>query len=170
MAKQQKEKETRPKAQARQIEHIAGDKPDDGKEYLHTNIGFNRAADTKYEIYWPLPVTGIKDDLIALSEECQDRYDCSLVDMIESGIRQLTTRPDYKIVGFTDDGILKDNGHAAMQAMADNYKVGARAAGEGIKSKATKLDNMVAKYGAGSQEELEAKLARMEQLEKKGLI
>jgi len=158
------------KTPARQIEHIAGEKPDDGKEYLHTNIGFNRAADTKYEVYWLLPVTGIKEELVVLSEECQARYDCTLVDMIESGIRQLTTRPDYKSVGFTESGVLKDNGHAYMQAMADNYKVGARAAGEGIKSKATKLDNMVAKYGAGSQEELEAKLAKMEQLEKQGLL
>jgi len=168
-----KEKETpknTEKTPVREIEHIAGEKPDDGKEYLHTNIGFNRAADTKYEVYWLLPVTDIKAELIALSDECQARYDCTLVDMIESGVRQLTTRPDYKSVGFNADGNLKPEGHTYMQAMADNYKVGARQAGEGIKSKATKLDNMVAKYGAGSQEELEAKLAKMEALEKQGLL
>jgi len=168
MAKKTEGKKETPKA--REIEHIAGDKPDDGKEYLHTNIGFDRSADTKYEIYWLLPVTGIKDELIALSEECQARYDCTLVDMVESGVRQLTTRPDYKSVGFDELGNLKPEGHAYMQAMADNYKVGARTAGEGVKSKAAKLDNMVAKYGAGSQAELEAKLAKMEELERQGLL
>uniref|UniRef100_A0A6H1ZDJ9 Uncharacterized protein n=1 Tax=viral metagenome TaxID=1070528 RepID=A0A6H1ZDJ9_9ZZZZ len=148
--------------EVREIEHIAGDKPDDGKEYLHTNIGFTRAADVKYEIYWLLPVTDIKEELLALSEECKDRYDCNLVDLIESGVRQLTTRPDYKGVGFTDAGELKENGHSFMQDMADNYKVGARVAGEGIKSKAKKLDSLLERTGASSIEELEAKLAKLE--------
>ena len=145
----------------REIEHVAGIKPDDGKAYLHTNIGFDRAADTKYEIYWLIPTT---------DEECKYRYDCDLTTLIESGVRQLTTRPDYKTVGFDESGELKEGGHEAMQFMADAYKVGARVAGEGIKSKAVKLDGMVAKYGGGSQEELEAKLAKMEELEKKGLL
>ena len=154
----------------REIEHIAGIKPDDGKTYLHTNIGFDRASDVKYEIYWPLPTTDIVEELIALSDECKDRYDCDLVALIESGVRQLTTRPDYKDVGFTEEGVLKPEGHANMQAMADNYKVGARVAGEGVKSKAKKLDTMVDKYGGGSQDELEAKLAKMEELEKQGML
>ena len=154
----------------REIEHIAGIKPDDGKTYLHTNIGFDRSSDVKYEIYWLLPTTDILEELIALSDECQARYDCDLVSLIESGVRQLTTRPDYKDVGFTEDGELKPEGHANMQAMADNYKVGARVAGEGVKTKAKKLDTMVDKYGGGSQDELEAKLAKMEQLEREGLL
>ena len=154
----------------REIEHIAGVKPDDGKTYLHTNIGFDRAADIKYEIYWLLPTTDIEDDLKALSDECQVRYDCDLVALIESGVRQLTTRPDYKDVGFTEEGELKPEGHVNMQAMADNYKVGARVAGEGVKTKAKKLDTMVDKYGDGSQDELEKKLAKMEELEKQGLL
>jgi len=154
----------------REIEHIAGDKPDDGKIYLHTNIGFDRGSDTKYEVYWLLPTTGIIDELKSISDECQERYDCDLVTLIESGVRQLTTRPDYKEVGFTEDGTLKPEGHANMQAMADNYKVGARVAGEGVKTKAKKLDTMVDKYGGGSQAELEAKLAKMEELEKQGLL
>ena len=148
-------------AEKREIEHIAGIKPDDGKTYLHTNIGFDRAADTKYEIYWLIPTT---------DEECKERYDTDLATLVESGVRQLTTRPDYKTVGFTEDGQLKEDGQAFMQAMADNYKVGARVAGEGVKSKALKLDTMVSKYGGGSQDELEAKLAKMEELEKQGLL
>ena len=145
----------------REIEHIAGVKPDDGKAYLHTNIGFDRASDVKYEIYWLIPTT---------DEEAKDRYDCDLATLIESGIRQLTTRPDYKLVGFEENGELKDNGHEAMQTMADNYKVGARVAGTGIKTKAVKLDSMVSKYGDGSLEELEAKMAKLAELEKQGLL
>ena len=145
----------------REIEHIAGVKPDDGKTYLHTNIGFDRASPVKYEIYWLVPTT---------DEEAKARYDCNLGTLVESGVRQLTTRPDYKGVGFKDDGELKENGHELMQAMADNYKVGARVAGEGAKAKATKLDSMVEKYGGGSQEELEAKLAKMKELEAQRLL
>ena len=148
-------------AEKREIEHIAGVKPDDGKTYLHTNIGFERASEVKYEIYWLVPST---------DEEAKDRYDCDLATLVESGVRQLTTRPDYKGVGFTEDGELKEGGHEAMQEHADNYKVGARVAGEGVKSKAKKLDTMVSKYGGGSQDELEAKLAKMEELEKQGLL
>lgn len=148
-------------AEKREIEHIAGVKPDDGKTYLHTNIGFDRAADVKYEVYWLVPTS---------DEECKARYDTDLATLIEAGVRQLTTRPDYKGVGFTDSGELKEGGHEAMQEHADNYKVGARVAGEGAKSKAKKLDTMVTKYGGGSQDELEAKLAKMEELEAKGLL
>lgn len=154
----------------REIEHIAGDKPDDNKEYLHTSVGFDRKSTTKYEIYWPVPVTGIVEDLVALSDECKERYDCDLVDLIRSGVRQLTTRPDYKIVGFTEDGELKEDGHKAMQDLADGYKVGARAVGEGVKTKAKRYDEMLQKSGATSLDELEAKLAKMEELEEQGLL
>ena len=148
-------------AEKREIEHIAGVKPDDGKPYLHTNIGFDRASEVKYEIYWLIP---------ANDEEAKERYDCDIASLVESGVRQLTTRPDYKSVGFTEDGELKEGGHGFMQDMADNYKVGARVAGTGVKTKAVKLDSMVSKYGDGSLEELEAKMAKMAELEAKGLL
>ena len=148
-------------ADKREIEHIAGVKPDDGKPYLHTNIGFDRGREVKYEIYWLIPAT---------DEECKDRYDCDLATLVESGVRQLTTRPDYKGVGFTEEGELKDGGHEAMQEHADNYKVGARVAGEGVKSKAQKHSKMVEKYGGGSEAELQAKLDKLEELEKQGLL
>lgn len=148
-------------AEKREIEHIAGDKPDDGKTYLHTNIGFERSSEVKYEIYWLIPTT---------DEEAKNRYDCDLATLVESGIRQLTTRPDYKEVGFSPEGELKPQGHELMQQHADNYKVGARVAGEGIKSKALKHSAMVEKYGGGSENELEAKLAKLEELEKQGLL
>lgn len=148
-------------AEKREIEHIAGVKPDDGKPYLHTNIGFDRSAETKYEIYWLIPAT---------DEEAKERYDCDLATLVESGVRQLTTRPDYKGVGFEEDGELKEDGQALMQAMADNYKVGARVAGEGIKSKAQKHSKMVDKYGGGSEADLMAKLDLLEKMEAEGRL
>lgn len=151
----------------REIEHIAGVKPDDGKPYLHTHIGFDRATPVKYEIYWLIPAT---------DEEAKARYDCDLATLVESGVRQLTTRPDYKSVGFVDDkaadnyGELKEGGHKFMQDMADNYQVGARVAGEGVKSKAKKHSDMVAKYGGGSEAELQAKLDLLEKMEAEGRL
>ena len=163
-------------AEKREIEHIAGDKPDDGKEYLHTSIGFDRSAEKKYEIYFLVPITDIEEELKALSDECKERYDCDLAEMIRSGVRQLTTRPDYKAVGFNEDGSLKvdkdgkETGHEAMQDLANGYKVGARAVGEGVKTKAKKLDTLTEKYGDGDTAALEAKLAKYEELKAQGLI
>ena len=145
----------------RELNHIAGAKPDDGKSYLVTNIGFDRDSFDKYEIYYLIPTT---------EEECQERYNCSLADLIESGVRQLTTRPDYKGVGFNDNGTLKEGGHEAMQEHADNYKVGARVSGTGVNTKAKKLDSMISEYGGGSEDELVAKLAKLKELEAQGLI
>ena len=92
----------------------------DNTKNLLTNIGFTAKADEKYEILWPIP---------ASDEECMKRYDCSLAVLIQAGVRQFSTRPDYKTVGFTDDGELKPEGHEAMQTLADGYKVGARVVG-----------------------------------------
>lgn len=156
-----KKKKTESQESAKEIEHIAGVKPDDGRTYIHTLIGFARGAPTKYEVYLPVPRT---------DEEAKVDYGCTLNDLVEYGVRQLSTRPDYKTVGFNDDGTLKEGGHEAMQAMADNYKVGARAIGTGVKTKAKKLDNLVTEYGAGSEDELVAKLAKLKELEAKGLI
>ena len=144
-----------------EVVHIAGTKPDDGRDYLTTFIGFARGASEKYEIYLPIP----KSD-----EDAKADYDCTIDRMVEFGVRLLSTHPDYKSVGFNEDGSLKEGGHKAMQAMADNYKVGQRAVGTGVTSKAKKLDSMIAQYGAGSQEDFEAKLAKMAELEAKGLI
>jgi len=155
--------------QKREIEHIPGDKPDDGKLYLHTAIGFGRKPDAKYEIYWLVPTTGIVDELKEMSGECQERYNCDLVDLIEMGVRQMSTRPNYQMEGFdSETGELFPEGHEKMQALADAYKVGARSAGPSIKSKAAKLDQMEKKYG--SQEEIEAKLKRLAELEASGQI
>lgn len=159
MAKKDNSGEDTPKKV--EITHIPGNKPDDGREYIHTLIGFKRGALEKYEIYLPVPQN---------DEEAKSDFDCTLNDLVGHGVRQLSTRPDYKTVGFNEDGSLKEGGHEAMQAMADNYKVGARTLGVGVKAKATKLDSLVSEYGAGSQEELEAKLAKMKELEAQGLL
>lgn len=101
---------------------------------LTTNIGANRGADEKYEIYFLIP---------ASDEESKERYDCNLADLVEMGVRQIATRIDYPSVMFDEDGDLKDGGHEAGQELADGYKVGAkRIAGATQKKKAAELDNL----------------------------
>lgn len=149
-------------AEKKEITYVAGDNPYIGEKWIVTNIGAHRGADTVFEIYWKVPSS---------DEESQDRYGCDLIDLVEAGVRQLSTRPDYKTVGFEDDGSLKDGGHEAMQALADGYKPGQRvAATGGVKAKAKKLDSITEKYGEGSMDTLEAKLAKLKELEEKGLI
>jgi hypothetical protein len=146
---------------AKEVVHIAGVKPDDGRTYLTTSIGFKRGVKEKYEIYFPIP----KSD-----EEAKSDYGCPLEKLIEFGVRHISTYPDYKTVGFNEDGTLKEGGHEAMQEIAKNYRVGSRVVGTGVKTKARKLDSMVKEFGGGSQEELEAKLAKLAELEAKGMI
>lgn len=84
---------------------------------LITTIGFCRGAKTVYEIVWAVPET---------DADAQDRYNCSLSELVKAGVRGFATRPDYSNAGFDGDGNLIDGGHEAMQKLADNYKVGTR--------------------------------------------
>jgi hypothetical protein len=108
----------------------------DNEHSVVTSIGFTAKAEEKFQIVWPVPTS---------DEDCQERYDCSLDTLIAAGVRQLSTRPDYKTVGFDDDGFLKDGGHEAMQTLADGYKVGARRVGGPTqKAKAADMDEIAA--------------------------
>lgn len=102
---------------------------------LVTNIGFKRGATDKYEIYFVIPET---------DEEAKARYDCTLKDLVEMGVRKISTSPDYPSVMFNDDGSLKPHGHENGQALADNYRVGRKSAGPTQKAKAAKLDALEA--------------------------
>ena len=82
--------------------------------------------------------------------------------MIQAGVRQFSTRPDYKTVGFEDDGTLKDNGHEAMQDLADGYKVGARVVGVSQKATVAKVKKAEAELGM-SFDEMAAKMAEMKE-------
>jgi hypothetical protein len=113
----------------REIDYHAPVREFDNTKHLVTNIGFTAKSDEKYQVIWLIPTT---------DEECQERYDSPLSALIEAGVRQLSTRPDYKTVGFHDNGALKPEGHEAMQTLADGYEIGKRTAGVGQKVMAQK--------------------------------
>lgn len=137
----------------REIEYHAPVREFDNTKNLMTNIGFTAKSDEKYQILWLIPST---------DEECQERYDCSLAVLIQAGVRQFSTRPDYKTVGFNDDGTLKEGGHEAMQDLADGYKVGARVVGVSQKVLAQKAKKAEETLGM-SIEEMTAKMLEMKE-------
>ena len=102
---------------------------------LVTHIGFKRGAEDKYEIYFLIPDT---------DEEAKARYDCTLANLIEMGVRKISTSPDYPTVMFDEAGNLKEGGHEAGQALADGYTVGRKSAGPGVKAKAAERDALYA--------------------------
>jgi hypothetical protein len=93
-----------------------------------------------YEVVWPIPET---------DEECRERYDCELKDLIMQGVRNLATRPMYVEQGFIkeEDGSFteKPDCHQQMQDLADNYQVGRKSQGVSVKAKAKEYDKAAAK-------------------------
>lgn len=118
------------KEKAREIVYHAPVVDFDNKVQLTTAIGYGRKPDEKYEIVWDVPET---------DEACKERYDCDLKTLIEAGVRQFSTRPNYQDVGFDDNGVLKPDGHLEMQKLADGYKVGQRQVGVGQKATVAKV-------------------------------
>lgn len=98
-----------------------------------TYIGNGRGADTKYGIVFPIPQN---------DDEAKDRYNCSLNDLVRMGVQKITTAPAYGPVMFESrvneegktvyDGALLEGGHEAGQALADEYRIGARKASDGM--------------------------------------
>lgn len=141
------------------IEHVPAIIEFDNKKSIITNIGYTRGATTKYEIIFAIPAT---------DAEAQTRYGCDLAYLIAAGIRQLTTRVDYKTVGFNDDGTLKPGGHQAMQDLADGYKIGRKA--DPLKAEEKQALNTmktVSKELGMSPAEL---MAKMKELKEAGLL
>jgi hypothetical protein len=143
----------------REIEYHAPVREFDNKINLVTNVGFTAKSDEKFQILWLIPST---------DEESKERYDCSLAVLIQAGVRQFSTRPNYKDAGFFCDpdkesyGDLKENGHQAMQDTADGYKVGARVVGVSQKVLADKAKIAEDKTGM-SIEEMQAKILEMKE-------
>jgi len=131
------------KTTKKEIEYHAPIREFDNTKTVVTNVGFTAGAEEKYQILWPIPST---------DEEAQGRYDCSLATLVEAGIRQLSTRPDYKYVGFDEYGTPKDGGHQAMQDLADGYQVGKRAIATGQKVMAEKAKKAEAELGMTMEE------------------
>lgn len=127
------------------------------KTQLTTAIGFGRKPDEKYEIVWDVPAT---------DEECKERYDCELKTLIEAGVRQFSTRPNYQDVGFNEDGTLKPDGHEEMQKLADGYKVGQRQVGVSQKATVQKVKKAEAELDMS----LDDMVKKMAELKAQGLL
>lgn len=143
-------------AKAKTYQYVPGDNPftERGNEgYLITNIdlGFAKVAGTdvtgepfdgsKHEIYWPRPLVASHDSMESLSDECKSFWgdQADLQTIIDAGIAQLMTRPNYKAAA--SDKETEEEKHAAAQDYATNYEVGRRATtGPGVKKKATAYD------------------------------
>lgn len=129
----------------------------DNKVQLTTAIGFGRKPDEKYEIVWDVP----KND-----EDCKARYDCELKTLIEAGVRQFSTRPNYQDVGFDENGVLKPDGHLEMQKLADGYKVGQRQVGVSQKATVQKVKKAEAELDMS----LDDMVKKMAELKAQGLL
>lgn len=93
----------------------AGNNPYPSEKTLITNIKASKEKGLQtYEVYWLIPDS---------DEESQERYKCSLKDLIGQGVRNLSTRPNYQLE-FVDN-VLVNDGHAKCQALADEYVCGA---------------------------------------------
>jgi len=145
------------KKEKKEINYHAPVREFDNTKTVVTNIGFTAGATEKYQILWPVPAT---------DEEAQARYDCPLSALIEAGIRQLSTRPDYKYVGFEEKGAPKDGGHQAMQDLADGYQMGKQAIGTGQKVMAQKAKKAEEELGMT----MEAMVAKMKEFKDAGLL
>lgn len=141
----------------REIDYHAPVREFDNMKHVVTNIGFTAKSDEKFQVIWLIPET---------DEECQERYDSPLSALIEAGVRQLSTRPDYKTVGFNEDGTLKDEGHEAMQTLADGYEIGKRVTGVGQKVMATKAKKAEEELGMTIEEQV----ALIKSMKERGLL
>lgn len=111
---------------------------DSDKDWEITYVGASGNSLTKYGVAFEVPTT---------DEQARERYgvENGLIDLIRMGVKQLTTRPNYQKVGFdldakfetTDangtvrlDAPLVENGHALMQQLADDFRVGRQASGD----------------------------------------
>jgi len=124
------------------------------EETVVTYIGSGVGAKTRYGIAWTVPTS---------DEQAKELYDCSLADLIGFGVKNFCTKPNYQSVGFDEYGNLVDGGHEAMQRLADEYKVGARRAGEGQKKKLARLESENAEL-ANTVDAMKAELARLKEL------
>jgi hypothetical protein len=130
-------------------------------EDVVTHIGVSRGASTKYGVVFPVFSQDGKVDFDLMKE----RYNMSELELVQAGIRQLSTRPNYDSA-FGADGSVD---HAKLQEIADNYKPGSRvSAGPKVTKEAAKMGRMVAKEAGGlSTEEIMEAIAAAKA--KKGL-
>jgi hypothetical protein len=127
-----------------------------GDDDVVTHIGVSRGASVKYGVVFPV----LND-----ADFIKERYNMSILELLQAGVRQLSTRPNYDSA-FGADGSVD---HAKLQEIADNYKPGSRvSAGPKVTKEAAKMGRMVAKEAGGlSTEEIMEAIAAAKA--KKGL-
>lgn len=151
----------------REIKSNAPVREFDNTKNLVTTVKNPLDKDEVFEIIWLIPES---------DEEAMERYDCTMADLVASGVRNLSYRPDYIESGFVfeetkdADGkvidrypvALKEGGHEAMQELADNYRVGRTAQpGQSVKAKAARVAAVEKQLGGMTIEELLAKAKEM---------
>ena len=127
-----------------------------GQDDVVTYIGETRGASIKYGVVFPVMVD---EDFL------KERYNMTLLEIVQAGVRQISTRPNYS-AAFGADGSVD---HAKMQEIADGYKPGSRAAaGPKVTKEQAKVGRAIAKEAEGlTMEELRAAVAAAKA--KKGL-
>ena len=127
-----------------------------GADDVITYIGATRGASVKYGVVFPVMVD---------EEFLKERYNMTLLEVVQAGVRQISTRPNYD-AAFAPDGTVDQ---AKMQEIADGYKPGSRmAAGPKVTKEQAKIGRAVAKSAEGlSMEEIQEAIAAAKA--KKGL-
>jgi len=130
----------------KEIVYVPAIREYDNTKSLITNVGSARGVSTRYEIIFDIPET---------DEACIARYGIGIKDLVTAGVRQLSTHVDYASVGFDEDGNLKEDGHKAMQELADGYTVGRKS------DPAKASDKKLATEAKKAQSELGMTMAEM---------
>lgn len=144
-----------------------------GNDGIHiAKIGAKRGASERYEIAFPMPKPGDVADYDSVvkfletyyknEDQNPDGSEVTPQDLvgyaISAAVMNMSVRPDFKSVGFDDNGQLVENGHTLMQELADNVglvpsKRKGGASGE-VKAKAQTADRMGAVLATINSSEL----------------
>jgi hypothetical protein len=129
-----------------------------GDDDVVTHIGVSRGANTKYGVVFPV----LND-----ADFIKERYNMTILELLQAGVRQLSTRPNYDSA-FASDGSVD---HAKLQAIADAYKPGSRvAAGPKVKVTAEQKEAQKEMKGLTPAEQTEIWMAAIAAAKaKKGL-
>jgi hypothetical protein len=115
-----------------------------GEDDVITYIGATRGASVKYGVVFPVMVD---------EEFLKERYNMTLLEVVQAGVRQISTRPDYNSA-FGADGTVD---HEKMQSIANAYKPGSRmSAGPKATKEQAKISRAIAKSGLSMDEIQEA--------------
>ena len=132
-----------------------------GSDGVHlARISPKRGADVRYEVAFPMPLPDdVKDyesvvnflrEFYQNAEENPDGSPVSDADLVgyalSAMVMNISVKPDFKSVGFDENGNLAEKGHKLMQDLADNAGIvpqkRTRATTTATKAKAQKADSL----------------------------